>query len=121
MAAEGGYDTVAWTTGEQQAARYDLSKHISEVAYADTGRLVAKDHSGRTVIDRYTDDRGLPGIVGKEIADRLIAGKGTEATKVGLNPARRLRGLDLKVGGEGMIGFYDRTLPNLFRKVARSE
>ena len=28
-AAENGYDRLAWTTGDQQAARYDLSKHIA--------------------------------------------------------------------------------------------
>jgi hypothetical protein len=27
-AAEHGYDRIAWTNGEQQAERYDLSKHI---------------------------------------------------------------------------------------------
>jgi non-ribosomal peptide synthetase component E (peptide arylation enzyme) len=30
-AAEKGYDRIAWTTGEQQAARYDLSKHVDQV------------------------------------------------------------------------------------------
>jgi hypothetical protein len=31
-AAENGFDRVAWTTGEQQADRYDLSKHVSGLA-----------------------------------------------------------------------------------------
>jgi len=31
LAAEGGYDQVAWTTGEQQADRYDLSKQINAI------------------------------------------------------------------------------------------
>ena len=32
-ATEGGYDKVAWTTGEQQSERYDLSKQIDWVEY----------------------------------------------------------------------------------------
>ena len=31
----------------------------------------------------------------------------------------RIEGEDLKVGGKGMISFYDRTVPNLIKKVAR--
>lgn len=32
-AAENGFDRIAWTTGEQQAARYDLSKHLNTFEY----------------------------------------------------------------------------------------
>ena len=32
-AAEKGYDRLSWTTGDQQAERYDLSKHIGRVEY----------------------------------------------------------------------------------------
>ncbi len=32
-AAENGFDRIAWTTGEQQAERYDLSKSFKEIAY----------------------------------------------------------------------------------------
>ena len=41
-AAENGFDRIAWTTGEQQAERYDLSKQIDRVAYNHaTGQLMA--------------------------------------------------------------------------------
>ena len=31
-AAEKGYDKVAWTPGSVQAERYDLSKHVRQIA-----------------------------------------------------------------------------------------
>src|SRR5262245_27842476 len=33
-AAENGFDKLAWTTGEQQAERYDLSKHVDRITYS---------------------------------------------------------------------------------------
>ena len=32
-ASENGYDGISWTPGEEQAARYDLSKQIDHVEY----------------------------------------------------------------------------------------
>ena len=32
-AAENGFDRLAWTRGEQQAARYDLSKQIDSISF----------------------------------------------------------------------------------------
>ena len=52
-AAEGGYDKLIWTPGEEQAARYDLSKQISKLQYFPTRqRLQAFDHYGNSVIDK---------------------------------------------------------------------
>jgi diguanylate cyclase (GGDEF)-like protein len=103
-ATENGYDRVAWTPGEVQADRYDLSKQISELHYSGTN-LVAYDFDGNAVIERTgITKEELPDYVGKEVAERLLAQKpkGT---------LRSLSGLDLKVGGEGMKGFYDKILP----------
>ena len=36
-AAENGYDKIAWTTGEQQAERYDLSKQGDSIDYEYIG------------------------------------------------------------------------------------
>ena len=33
-AAENGFDKLAWTTGEQQAERYDLSKQVDKIYYS---------------------------------------------------------------------------------------
>jgi hypothetical protein len=35
-AAQNGYDAIAWTTGKQQAERYDLAKHVSGIRFRTT-------------------------------------------------------------------------------------
>ena len=112
MAADGGYDRVAWTTGRQQADRYDLSKQISEVHYSGSN-FKAYDHDGATVISRTgVKESDLPDLIGKEAADKLMAQK-SDGT------LRSLVGQDLKVGGEGMVSFYDKMLPKKAQKIAR--
>ena len=108
LAVEQGYDSVAWTPGEVQAERYDLSKQISSLAwnpYGDgTGLLYAEDHGKNKVISKVIKESELEDHVGKDVAKKLIE----QPTKDGM---KILSGLDLKVGGEGMKGFYDRILP----------
>lgn len=122
-AAEKGYDKVAWTKGGQQAARYDLSKHVSEVMYNESRKsLHAYDHSGKAVIvESNVEPSQLVDYIGKEPAERLLAQpyekievRGAEGQKI-----RRLKGEDLKVGGEGMAGFYDKILPRFMNKYAK--
>jgi hypothetical protein len=103
-AAENGYDRIAWTPGEAQAERYDLSKHIDRITYT-------KNRDGTVNMSVHKDNRnisqplGLPEkipmqdigkYVGKEIAEKIQNGGNHDA----------LSDLDLKVGGEGMKGFY---------------
>lgn len=172
-AAENGYDRIAWTTGEQQAARYDLSKQISKVEYEPTsekmGDLIGYDHSGRKVLDQedVSYDK-LADYIGKDAAGKLIE-KADEYRSIGASeelgwsiekdpdtgkyhiidpngdylysyggdlaefatdaearadlrwlhdtersrtPTPLVSGLDLKIGGEGMSGFYDKILPS---------
>ena len=74
-AAEGGYDRLAWVSGEQAADLYDLRKQVSRVEYIpDEGRLMAFDLDGtRRVIDeRGVAPEQLPDYIGKDPAQRLI-------------------------------------------------
>lgn len=103
-AAEKGYDQVAWTDGATQADRYDLSKHLDYVRAqqrSDGTYFLAGGKNGTELFAKrsLTKDQ-LADHVGKELAEKIIKNKGGEYT-----------GLDLKVGGEGMKGFYDRILP----------
>ncbi len=117
MAADEGYDRVAWTTGRQQADRYDLSKQISEIHYSGAN-LKAYDHNGATVINQTgIKESDLPDLIGKEAADKLLAQTRTANGSPGA--LRSLVGQDLKVGGEGMIKFYDQMLPKKAQKIAR--
>jgi hypothetical protein len=112
MAAEQGYDKVAWTTGEQQAERFDLSKKISEIAYLkrDDGTFWIKvdDMSGGSIYnERNVKADELSDLIGKEMADKIINDQGaiTQGTRF-----KSISGDGLKVGGEGMKGFYDNIL-----------
>ena len=114
-AAENGYDKIAWTTGEQQAERYDLSKQINVLRYTKYAdgiyNLFAIGKNGENIdfSNRHFKSNELPSVVGKGIADKIIAGEGRQM--VNSTTTKVLSGLDLKVGGAGMKGFYDQILP----------
>ena len=107
-AAENGYDSISWTPGEVQADRYDLSKQVDEVVYTDTGRLIAYGDGGRALINEAVEEGKIEDYIGKGPAERLIKAKQTEKSGV---RGRYISGEDLKVGDEGMKGFYDKILP----------
>ena len=110
MAAEGGYDKVAFVNGKQSAERYDLSKQVDDLRYGDGTLVASKD--GKIVLSKETTPEELPDLVGKEVADRLL-----KAPEMEGNGYRRLSGLDLKVGGEGMKTFYDTIVPTAVKKL----
>jgi hypothetical protein len=123
-AVEQGKDWLGWTTGDQQAARYDLSKQISKVqvmpsAQEGRERLWAYDHAGKMVLNQQIDAGTADQYVGKEVAKKLY-----EAPELTFRDAlmdedktyREVSGIDLKVGGEGMRGFYDEILPRFVDK-----
>ena len=115
-AAENGFERMTWTTGEQQAERFDLSKRVSRIDFnPQLERLIAYDKdSGIEVIEEsgVVADK-LEDYIGKEAARKLLD---TEADKDGTHT---LQGDNLKVGGEGMKGFYDQILPAFANKYAR--
>ena len=115
-AAENGFDKVAWTTGEMQAERYDLSKQVDEITYS-----AAIDKPGKYSFEAFKDNEVIAAELHKteeEIADYLgkeIAEKIAKQAKEG--EEQSLVGLDLKVGGEGMAAFYDKILPSTVNKM----
>ena len=112
MAAEGGYDRVAFTTGKQQADRFNLRKNIEELHYSGSD-LVAYNNNGEKVITRTgVKPEDLPDLIGKEAAEKLL-----KQPKQGT--LQSLTGQDLEVGGEGMKGFYDKILPDFVNKYGK--
>jgi hypothetical protein len=122
MAVEGGYDRVAFVNGEQSADRYNLSKTIKYVQW-DTGydenrRLITLETTdgkalGITVQDGVVEDssigadgKPLDEVLGKELAGRITSQRSGD-----------LRGLQLKMGGEGMKTFYDTIVPTALKKL----
>lgn len=131
-AAENGYDRVAWTTGEQQNRRYDLSQQVRSIEWTHG---TASDDAPRSVLinllgekrplrfdvrdgmvfnpNSYATDAGLGGkpledVVGKDIAKQILEKERGE-----------LSGDGLAVGGEGMRGFYDKILPESTNKLIK--
>jgi hypothetical protein len=173
-AAEHGYDGISWTGGEDQAERYDLSKHLSSVEYdPDMNHLKAYNPAGALVMSGTVEPEDLPDHIGKEAADKLTKkidewrhdtsvdltpyqdpDEGNQWTLLDGNgdplydyggtlkkfasekdaqdeiywmqndhresaPKPTLQGLDLKVGGEGMRGFYDKIVPSYLNKFGK--
>ncbi|MBK8772532.1 MAG: hypothetical protein IPM06_19200 [Rhizobiales bacterium] len=116
-AAENGFDKVAWTTGEQQAERYDLSKQVSGISYrnAKNGEgyevQVIGDKANTIWSSEHATASELEDVVGKEIAKKIADGAKAEWAN--------LSGIDLKVGGEGMHAYYDQILPQVVRDVLK--
>ena len=125
-AAENGYDVVAWTTGDQQADRYDLSRDVKKISaskptkdgerivniyyrdeYNDFKNLVV-DKEGKVVQGDYSGN-ALADVIGKEMALQIM--KAEESTE--------FKGDGLKIGGEGMRGFYDKMLPAFMNKYGK--
>ena len=133
LAAEEGFDKVAWTTGEQQAERYNIGsvvEYIDVSPYKAPGSQTAEwtdvrinagvssmdlrvDVDGNVVSggNRTTNMAGekLADVVGKELADKILSTK--EDTI--------LDGESLRIGGEGMKGFYDKMLPSFVSKYTK--
>lgn len=114
-AAEHGFDRIAWTTGEQQADRYDLAHYVDSV-------FAARNANGTFTVDAIQGGRVVAGDTFKEIAgvERLV-GKDLAAKIATLAPGKEkdFRGVDLKIGGEGMAAFYDQILPRFLNAYAK--
>jgi hypothetical protein len=121
-AAENGYEQVAWTTGETQAARYDLSRQIDFIDYRKnsdgtyTLGIVDKKGDGVQLPKSTMAASELDDVIGKEVAEKI---RNDEGKTYRGHDGRRLENLDLKVGGEGMKGFYDQILPTTVNKLVK--
>ena len=122
-AAENGYDKVAWTTGTQQAKRYNLSKFVDDIRCNRVGKNgnksfvlegidynVVANNEGLVVagVDEFKS-KHLSEIVGSSLADKML----------GMEEGDVLNNADLRIGGEGMKGFYDKMLPSFVNKYVK--
>jgi hypothetical protein len=123
MAAQEGYDRVAFINGSQSAERYQLSKQIDRVDYYSDERLIAYATDGRRVIDSRVKPEDLARRIGKEAAERLMEAPPQKVDDsvsqgMGASTKRVLTNAELKLGGEGMKTFYDQIVPAAVRKLA---
>jgi soluble lytic murein transglycosylase-like protein len=119
MAAEEGYDRVAWINGEQTAERYDLSKQVDELivdrqsngkGYSVQGR---KGRGEWQPLVSNLSEEALPGAIGKDQARNALEQLSGDQNRA------RLSGLDLKVGGEWAANLYDKMLPKFLEKYGK--
>lgn len=131
FAAEEGYDKIAWTSGQMQSDRYDLTKVLDDFYYKPNGdgtyKVSAALNQRRTGYTDYSDlnydtltvDR-IGEIFGKEIAAKVSEGKGRKGYSH--NDERdwvTFSGRDLKMANEGMRYFYDQKLVNWMNKYGK--
>lgn len=126
-AAENGFDRIAWTTGEQQADRYDLSEQVSRIEVraaqrsGETLRVLAYRQAVENVpaIDRTVPRQQLADVIGKELAAKAIEKIDADLARGKDDALYGASGVELKVGGEGMKTFYDQIVPNVANDVLR--
>lgn len=121
-AAENGYVKIAWTTGEQQADRYDMRKQIDLLQWTATsdGQVIIQvEKDGRLLrafdgqVQKKVSLEDLPDAIGKDQAAKI-----REAIERNI-PDGDLKGDDLRVGGEGLKGFYDKIVPSFVNKYVK--
>ncbi len=137
-AAENGYDKVAWTTGDQQAERYNL-KHMLNgdikvetdphpasderaawktvtLPLEDSEHIIRVNKDGKVVNSHIIGGQDLYGMplsefVGKDLAERIMGTKDGSET-ITIDEVSEF-------GGEGMKGFYDEILPRFMKKYGK--
>lgn len=105
-----GKQWIGWTTGETQADRFDISKQVESIYIArkaDGFHITAEQKAGG---EDFNVGSGIPpekvaDYIGKEAAEKA----GVSTMEVG--GYSFLENQDLKIGGQGMRGFYDVMLP----------
>ena len=113
-AVKQGADKIAWTTGEQQNQRYDLSKSVKSIQYIESRNAKMETNETYTiryepisslnyeVVDNPLSIREIESMFGKDIAEKIANGNG----ETGTGGFKVLKGENLSVGGRGMKGFY---------------
>ena len=117
MAAEEGYDAIAFTPGKLQIDRYEetLRRNVDEITYEPNGDgtfNMAADKNGKQVYDSEgMSIEEVEEMFGKDIAEKVKNDVGADDLDRPLRPDQRsLKDDNLSIGGEGMKGFYDKML-----------
>jgi len=119
-AADNNFDSIGWTTGKQQAARYDLSTQLDELAYRideDGNYHLQGLKDEQKAFDTTVKESELSDTVGKEMAEKMIKKEGKKVR--GVAGTKSFSGIDLEIGGEGMAGFYDDIVVNQAKKIGK--
>lgn len=127
QAVDSGADYLGWTTGEQQSERYNLAKQVNSIEWdpAEQNKVVSifplggdgnviefavkPDGTVTGISGKWSgiqyEGKSISEVVGKDLGQRILNERDG-----------RVSGNGLKVGGEGMKGFYDRIVPQFADK-----
>jgi hypothetical protein len=125
-AIENGYDKVAFTPGAEQAKRYKLSNVIDEINVVGRTNALTGEKTRQVALDTVTGKQLRLGVDNNGIVDNVndpqisnLVGKSLDeivgkdiSNKIMTGGSQTISGEGLQVGGEGMIGFYDKIIPN---------
>lgn len=111
-AVKEGAESIAWTSGNQQNERYDLSKQLERISWWKVGEddnaygITAFEKNDRIVLKQSgLSLENIEQLVGKEVAQKIKDGTGA-TNKLGQTQFGELEGNDLRLQGKGMKGFY---------------
>jgi hypothetical protein len=119
-AIDGGYDRIALPTGARVAERFSLVNHVDSIDYKlnENGKyrlgVTDKDGFGIDLPQKEYTKEELPGLLGKDVANQLINKEGQWG-----GGRYTLRGVDLKIGGEGMKKYYDEVYPGYLKNFGK--
>ena len=106
MAAEQGYDSIAWTPGEVQVGRYKeaLQSAVDKIEWTKTkdGIQLVGSKNGREVVNTVEKENAISDAIGKSMGDSIIADP---------NQSGVFEGDEITISDTGMAGFYDKILP----------
>lgn len=103
-----GKTRLAWTTGKQQAERYDMAQFVDHLVYRPENQMLVGYKGGDTVATHTVAPDALSEWVGADVAKRLLA---APLDDLGYH---ELHG-DFGVGGAGQSVFYDQILPKIIQ------
>lgn len=118
-AALGNYDGVVFTPGQAQADRYGLEKQLDVLHYDPSTQTLSGGKNGFWPIRvPNVSPENLKSHIGAEMASRLLDPQNVVTDESG-SSYHVLKGDDLKMGGEGMKGYYDNIVPKSVMNLAR--
>lgn len=133
QAVDSGVEGIALTPGDLQNERYSLANHVQGLRYdPETRQLEYKPAETspferfrqhpvatgewRAIGDKYAPEQ-LPGVVGKEMAQRLLAQpRDYRGTGYSVKGPHELVDIAGDIGGQGMREYYDRQYPAVLEK-----
>ena len=135
-AAENGFDKVAWTTGQQQIDRYDISRVVNSIDVYTDPHPAADDRAAWKKVTCHTNQGPINMNVNKEgrIVNDVRMGNtnlynksldevlGKDYSKAIMELPNGNQTIDtgaFKIGGKGMKAFYDRILPDFMNRYGK--